>query len=201
MSADRRPVPPTTAASAQGSPTAGAGAAPSLAAPGAAALPPAPERPGPLGWLALLAWVFGSIAIGGAVGWFTRPDAWFESLAKPTWQPPDWLFGPVWTLLYALIGAAAWLFARTPGGPPGERRAAWVAFALQAGLNLAWSPLFFRLHSPGLAFLDICLLWLAVLATTLLFGRVRPLAGYLLWPYVLWVSFALVLNGTIWLMN
>lgn len=72
---------------------------------------------------------------------------------------------------------------------------------IQLVLNLAWTPLFFGLHSAGLAFFDICLLWLTLLATTLAFGRVRPLAGYLLLPYMLWVSFALVLNGTIWLMN
>lgn len=76
-----------------------------------------------------------------------------------------------------------------------------LLFGLQAVLNLAWSPIFFGLRSPGLAFLDISLLWLAVLWTTVAFGRIRPLAGYLLVPYVLWVSFPLVLNGTVWLLN
>ena len=93
--------------------------------------------------------------------------------------------------------------ATTTGVPPGNamRRTAIRLFWVQFALNLLWSPLFFGLHSPGAAFIDICLLWMAVVATALAFGRLRPLAGYLLLPYVLWVSFALVLNGTIWLMN
>jgi benzodiazapine receptor len=132
---------------------------------------------------------------------FPIDPVWYAQLARPTWNPPSWIFAPVWTALYASIGVAAWLVARQPGVATGDRRLAWLAFGAQAVLNLAWTPLFFGLKAPGIAFLGICLLWLAVLWTTILFGRVRPLAGYLLVPYVLWVSFALVLNGTIWLMN
>jgi benzodiazapine receptor len=169
--------------------------------------PPAPAisppRP-PLGLRAMLGWlvwVMAVIVAGSSVGVLFGPDAWFAGLAKPTWNPPSWLFAPVWTTLYALMGTSAWMVAREPRIPAGERRTAWIVFAVHAVLNLAWTPLFFGLHQPGLAFLDICLVWLALLATTLLFGRIRPLAGYLLLPQVLWVSFALVLNGTIWLMN
>ena len=131
-------------------------------------------------WAALAVWVLATLTAGTAVG-----------LA----------FAPVWSVLYVLIGVAGWLVAREPVADPADRRIAWIAFAVQAVLNLAWSPLFFGLHAPGLAFAAICLLWLAVLWMTMRFGRIRPLAGYLMAPYMLWVSFALVLNGTIWLMN
>jgi benzodiazapine receptor len=104
-------------------------------------------------------------------------------------------------VLYVLLGVAGWLVSREPVAEPGERRVAWIAFALQAVLNIAWTPLFFGLRQPGWAFVDICLLWVALLWMTMRFGRIRPLAGYLMAPYVLWVSFALVLNGTLWLMN
>lgn len=150
---------------------------------------------------AWLLWVLAVVGAGSLVGLLFAPGEWFDALAKPSWNPPSWLFSPVWTTLYALMGTSAWLVAREPVGTREERRGAWLAFAAHAVLNLAWTPLFFGLRQPGLAFLDICLVWLALLATTLRFGRLRPLAGYLLLPQVLWVSFALVLNGTIWLMN
>lgn len=153
-------------------------------------------------WWRLAVWVLASVLAGTSVALIAPIDqAWYAALARPTWNPPSWVFGPVWTALYALIGVAAWLVAGEPGADPAERRGTWWVFGAQAMLNLAWSPLFFGLKSPGLAFVDICLLWIAVLWTTMRFGRIRPLAGYLLVPYVLWVSFALVLNGTIWLMN
>lgn len=150
---------------------------------------------------ALLAFVLLTLGAGIGVGLLFPPDDWFRSLAKPTWDPPGWVFGPVWTTLYVMIGLSAWLVWREPRVPAPERRAAWGMFALQAVLNLGWTPLFFGLRQPGLAFVAISLLWLVVLWMTLRFGRIRPLAGYLLIPYVLWLSFALVLNGTIWLMN
>lgn len=152
-------------------------------------------------WASLAVWILATVTAGTAVGLAFAPDGWYATLALPTWNPPSWLFAPVWTALYVLIGIAGWLVSREPGVDAGERRLTWLAFALQAVLNLAWTPLFFGLHRPDLAFLDICLLWMAVLWTTMRFGRIRPLAGWLLVPYVLWVSFALVLNGTIWLMN
>lgn len=151
--------------------------------------------------LVLLAMVCLSVGLGAGVGLLFGPDAGYMALQKPTWSPPGWLFGPVWTVLYALIGASAWLVWRERRVSSVEWRLAWTAFGLQAVLNLAWTPLFVGLHSPALAMLDISMLWLALLWTTVAFGRIRPLAGYLLVPYVLWVSFALVLNGTIWLLN
>lgn len=151
--------------------------------------------------LTLLAWISLLIGLGAGGGALFAPDAWYEALLKPTFNPPAWLFGPVWTLLYGMMAVALWLVRRDRDAEPALRRRATVLFAVQFALNLLWTPLFFGLHSPGLAFVDICLLWIALLTTMLTFGRVRPLAGYLLLPYLLWVSFALVLNGTIWLMN
>jgi tryptophan-rich sensory protein len=152
--------------------------------------------------VAWLCWVGVVVAAGASVGVLFSPGAWYEGLAKPTWHPPSWLFGPVWTLLYALLGTGVWLVSREPG-PAAEvaRPQAWLAFGVQAVLNLAWTPLFFGLRSPAWAFVDIVLLWGAVLWMTLAFGRTRPLAGTLQVPLVAWVSFALVLNGTLWLMN
>lgn len=151
--------------------------------------------------VSLVVWVLAVVLAGASVGLLFGPDAWFDSLAKPTWNPPSWLFGPVWTTLYALLGVAAWLVSREPGVTPSERRWAWIAFAAHAVFNLGWTPLFFGMREPGLAFVDICLVWLSLFWMLLLFGRIRALAGYLLLPQMLWVSFALVLNGTIWLMN
>ena len=140
------------------------------------------------------------LSVGG--GLLTKIDEWYYELKKPSWQPPNWLFGPVWTALYVLLAVGAWLVSREPGpSADAERPKAWLAFGLMAALNLAWTPLFFGLQSPALAFVDISLLWGVLVWMTLRFGRVRPLAGYLQVPMVLWVSFALVLNGTIWLIN
>lgn len=154
-----------------------------------------------LSGVALGVWVMVIVVAGAAAGLLFPPGQWYEQLAKPTWHPPNWLFGPVWSFLYVLLGVGSWLVWREPGVAVQERRGAWIAFAAHAALNLAWTPLFFGLEQPGLAFVDICLLWMALLWMTMRYGRVRPLAGYLQLPLVLWVSFALVLNGTIWLMN
>jgi tryptophan-rich sensory protein len=156
----------------------------------------------PLGdGLMLVAWMSLLLGLGAGIGALFAPEAWYEALLKPTFNPPSWLFGPVWSVLYLTMAVALWLVRRDRDAEPELRRRATALFAVQFALNLLWTPLFFGLHSPGLAFVDICLLWIALLTTMLVFGRVRPLAGYLLLPYLLWVSFALVLNGTIWLMN
>lgn len=153
------------------------------------------------GWLALAGWIALLVGLGAGTGLLFGPDPWFQQLSKPTWNPPSWLFGPVWTALYASMALALWLVRREAETPDGLRGRAIALFAIQFLLNLAWTPLFFGLHSPALAFATICLLWVTLLSTMLAFGRVRALAGYLLLPYLLWVTFALVLNGTIWLMN
>lgn len=153
------------------------------------------------GLLALAGWILLLVGLGAAFGSLFAPDAWFSALLKPTWNPPPWVFAPVWTVLYTTMAVALWLVRREPESEDRPRNRAQVLFAIQFLLNLVWTPMFFGLHSPGLAFVVICLLWIVLLSTMLAFGRVRALAGYLLLPYLLWVSFALVLNGTIWLMN
>ncbi len=153
------------------------------------------------GALTLLAWILLLVGLGASGSVVFGPDAWYDDLSKPTFNPPSWIFGPVWTALYVLMAVALWLVRRERTVEASLRRRATALFVLQFALNLAWTPLFFGLRSPALAFIDVCALWIALLATVLAFGRVRPLAGYLLVPYQLWVSFALVLNGTIWLMN
>lgn len=165
---------------------------------------PEPAEPGAPprdGWFALIGWILLLVGLEATLGGLFAPDAWFSGLLKPTWNPPSKVFIPVLTTLYATMAAALWLVRREPESEDRLRNRAQVLFAIQLALTLAWKPLFFGLHSPGLAFADVCLLWIALLSTVLAFGRVRPLAGYLLLPYLLWVSFALVLNGTIWLMN
>jgi translocator protein len=134
-----------------------------------------------------------------AVGSLTMPDPWFAQLQKPAWNPPGWVFGPVWSLLYALMAVAAWMVWRQPLSL--ARRRALGLFLFQLALNAAWSPLFFGLHAPGLAFADVAVLWAAVLATTIAFSRIHRSAGSLLLPYVAWVSFAAALNFSIWRLN
>ena len=134
-----------------------------------------------------------------AFGVFGIPGEWYASLNKPSWNPPSWIFGPVWTFLYISMAVAAWLVWKQ-GGWKSQRRALSL-YGVQLMLNAAWTPLFFGLHLPGWAFLEILLLLAAVVATLLAFWKASRIAGGLLVPYLLWVSFASVLNGTLWWMN
>ncbi len=145
-----------------------------------------------VGWLALC-----FAASGTAV--FVSVDGWYAGLLKPSWNPPAWVFGPVWTLLYVMMAVAAWLVWREGGWK--EQGRALGLFLLQWLLNALWTPLFFGMHRPGLAFAEIILLWLALAATLVSFWRVRRPAGVLLMPYLAWVSLAAVLNFTIWRLN
>lgn len=124
---------------------------------------------------------------------------WYPSLAKPSWTPPGWLFGPVWTVLYGMIGIASWRVWRRGGIR--EARLALGVDALQLGFNGAWSGIFFGLRQPAPAFVEILALWLLIVATTLLFSARDRLAAVLMIPYLAWVSFAAVLNGAIAWMN
>ncbi len=151
--------------------------------------------------LALLVWIVLVLGLGSSMALFFGPDAWFQNLTKPTWNPPSWLFAPVWSILYASLGVSAWMIRRDRNASPADRSYAMLLFWLQLALNLAWTPIFFGLHQPALAFMEICILWLAALSTALAFGKISSTAGYLLIPYLAWLSFALVLNGTIWLLN
>jgi tryptophan-rich sensory protein len=151
-----------------------------------------------LGLAVFLALSFSAAALGG-LAMRGGPGAWYEALAKPTWTPPGWLFGPVWTLLYTLMAVAAWLVWRE-AGLSGARWALGL-FALQLVLNAAWTPLFFGLHRPGWAFAEICALFIAITATTAAFFARSPAAGTLMLPYLGWVGFAAALNFAIWRLN
>ena len=134
----------------------------------------------------------GSIATVPALG------DWYAGLVKPAWNPPNWIFGPVWTTLYAMMAVAAWLVWKR-GGP--GRLPALILFGVQLALNVSWSWLFFGLRQPGAALAEILFLWLAIGATAWAFGRLSRPAALLFIPYLLWVSFAAVLNWALWRLN
>ncbi len=150
--------------------------------------------------LALLACLGVCFAVGGIGSLFTGMSVttWYPTLIKPRWTPPAWVFGPVWSALYAMMAVAAWLVWRRGGD---EIRLALTLFAGQLVLNVAWSGLFFALRLPGAAFAEILLLWLAIGATTMIFGRISTAAGLLFVPYFAWVGFAAILNFEIWRLN
>ena len=134
--------------------------------------------------------------IGGMVSAAAIED-WYRTLAKPSWNPPDWVFGPVWTALYVMMAVAAWLVWRTRD----RVRPALILFFVQLALNLLWSLLFFGARSPGLALVEVVFLWTSVLLTMLAFFGRQTTAGWLFVPYLAWVSFAAILNFAIWSMN
>lgn len=139
------------------------------------------------------------MAGGVASGLATPPDDWYRSLIKPGWTPPPWLFGPVWTLLYIMIGLAGWLIwrgRRMTGG-----RLALTLFLLQLGMNFAWTPVFFGLRAPGPALALILLLLATIVATLSAAWPVHRTASILLVPYAGWVAFASALNLEIWRLN
>lgn len=134
-----------------------------------------------------------------SLGALFTPGEWYAGLDKPAWNPPGWVFGPVWSVLYALMAVAAWLVWKRGGF--GAQRVPLSLFLVQLLLNAAWSPVFFGLERPGLAFVVILLLWLAIAATLNAFRPVSRTAAWLLAPYLAWVSFAAVLNAVLWRMN
>jgi tryptophan-rich sensory protein len=150
-----------------------------------------------VGFVAWLAASFIAAAIGGAASIQAGP--FYTQLVRPEWAPPPALFGPVWTILYTPMGIAAWLVWRVGGFR--AARAALFLFIAQLALNSLWSWLFFGWHLGGLAFAEIVLLWALIIATLVSFWRVKPLAGALLVPYLLWVSFASALNYSVWQLN
>jgi tryptophan-rich sensory protein len=142
-----------------------------------------------------------AVCLGAAVvgSLMTTPSLqpWYAGLRKPRWSPPNWVFAPVWTVLYLAMAIAAWLVWRKVG----LTAAPMLIFLLQLVLNVAWSGFFFQLRSPGWAFADIVLLWLGILATTVQFWSLFPVASWLLGPYLIWVTFAAALNISIWRLN
>ena len=142
------------------------------------------------------------LAVGGLSGAATAGSvaSWYPTLVKPSFTPPAWVFGPVWTVLYVMMGVAAFFVWKQGFGSQGVKLALAV-FAVQLALNGLWSILFFGLHAPGWALVEIVLLWLAIGVTIWAFWRVTPTAGALLLPYWAWVSFATVLNASLWWLN
>jgi tryptophan-rich sensory protein len=129
-------------------------------------------------------------------GAFTPPGAWYQTLNKPSWNPPPWIFGPVWTLLYLGMAVAAWLVWKRGGQGQALR-----LYVVQLALNAAWTPVFFGAHQLGAAFIVIVCMWIAIFLTQRAFQAVSRPAGLLLVPYLAWVSFASVLNFTLWRLN
>jgi tryptophan-rich sensory protein len=142
-----------------------------------------------VGFLALALLAAGS-------GMLVPPGAWYEALAKPAWTPPDAAFPIVWSVLYVCIGVSAALVWRAS-----DDRGPLVPWGVQLVLNALWSALFFGLHWPAVALVEIVVLWLAIAATIRAFRRVRPLAAWLLVPYLAWVTLATALNASIWWLN
>lgn len=170
---------------------------------GAASGPGAARSPRGLGGPAGLVLSLAVVAVVAALGasWTdTAPGSWYDRLDQPPWNPPDWLFGPVWTALYAAMAVAAWLVARR-GVQRREVRAALVLYAAQLVFNLGWTAVFFALQRPGWAVAEIAILLGLVVATIVAFRRVRPVAAYLLVPYAAWVTYAGALTVAIAALN
>ena len=148
--------------------------------------------------VAMIGWLLVCFA-AASLGAVFMPGEWYAALKKPTCNPPGWIFGPVWTALYTMMAVAAWL-AWKRGGFASQRQPLTI-FLVQLALNAAWTPLFFGLHWPGVAFAEIVLLLLAIAATIAAFRPVSRVAAWLLAPYLAWVSFAAVLNFTLWRLN
>ncbi len=128
-------------------------------------------------------------------------DTWFTTINKPAFNPPSWVFAPVWTTLYILMGVAFFLVWKSSAPPSANKRTAASFFMLQMALNFLWSFLFFHFHEIGLALLDIILLWCSIILCIIYFRKINKTAALLLLPYLLWVSFATVLNAAIYMLN
>ncbi len=146
-------------------------------------------------WL-LVAFVALVLGGGTLIGILTRPDGWYTSLAKPAFNPPSWVFGPVWSVLYVMIGAAGWLVSTS-----GRSTAAVTLWWVQLALNFLWSPVFFALHRIGFALIVVSLLLGVIWTFVAMTARQSPHAALLFVPYGLWVAFATVLNASLYLLN
>lgn len=141
------------------------------------------------------------LSVGAVAGMFTSQEvpAWYATLNRPAFSPPDWVFGPVWTSLYILLGISLFLIWKEQASK--EKVLAITAFSIQMLLNFAWSFLFFYFKLIGVALFEILLLWISIVSMIYLFHKVRPLAAYLNIPYLLWVSFAAILNSGYYALN
>ncbi|MDZ4198862.1 MAG: TspO/MBR family protein [Kiritimatiellia bacterium] len=159
-----------------------------------------PARSAVLSFFGFSAWVvltFVAAALGGAAS--AQAGAFYGLLAQPSWAPPGWLFGPVWSVLYALMGVSAGLVWRKRG-LRGARFALGL-YLVQLAANALWSWLFFAWRLGAIAFVEILVLWVLVLATLLVFRKIRPIAGWLLLPYLAWITFAAALAHAVWKLN
>jgi translocator protein len=149
-------------------------------------------------WWVLAGLIALCLAVGALGGSVTAQAVveWYPTLNKPSWNPPSWLFAPVWTILYVMMAVAAWLVWKA-----GNSRAGLILWGSQLALNLAWSFLFFGARSPGLGLIEIAFMWLAIAATIFLFAQKSRVAAYLMVPYLCWVSFASALNAAIYMLN
>ncbi len=141
------------------------------------------------------------LGIGAIAGIFTMDaiPGWYETLNQPSFNPPNWVFGPVWTTLYFLMGFSLFLIWKQSANK--DRNRAILVFMIQLILNFGWSFLFFYYHQIGLALVEIVLLWLSIISMILLFYRIKPLAAYINIPYLLWVTFATILNAAYYFLN
>ena len=153
------------------------------------------------GWGSLIVFVAACLLIGslGATSTASSVDSWYPGLTKPSWNPPNSIFAPVWTALFIMMGVSVWLVWRRRHGI--ETRPAMMLFGAQLVLNALWSALFFGMQRPGWAAIEIVLLWLVIAATIAVFARISKPAAWLLAPYLAWVSFATALNFAIWRLN
>ncbi len=159
--------------------------------------PPFPLRIQAIGLLAWTVLTFAAAAVGGFAS--SQAGSFYADLARPSWAPPGWLFGPVWTLLYALMAVAVWLVWRSGGFR--SAGSALTLYLLQLAANAMWTWLFFAWRQGGFAFAEILVLWALIAATILAFWRVSRIAGVLLLPYLAWVSFAAALTYATWTLN
>ena len=152
-------------------------------------------------WISLICCLGICFAVAGVSGRWTASEipGWSRTLVRPAIAPPNWLFGPVWMLLHAMMAVAAWQVWESAPSP--LRTTGLILFLVQLGLNFAWSLIFFRQHAIGAAFAEVLVLWAAIGATTLVFARVSPTAALLMAPYWAWVSFASILNEEYWRLN
>lgn len=152
-------------------------------------------------WIKLIISIALPVLTGTVSGLFSRPDTvWFQSINKPDWQPPEWVFGPVWTTLYILMGVALYLVWFSNSNRAAKRTAV-TLWGIQLVLNFFWSFIFFRLQRIDLAVVEIVVLWVFIVLTIFAFARISKTAAWLLVPYISWVSFATILTFTIYRLN
>jgi translocator protein len=162
---------------------------------------PSTQVPRPHGLWVLIGWLALCFAVAGVSSFFSAPaiPTWYAGLAKPTLNPPNSIFAPVWTILYALMAVAAWLVWKTRSSTC--RRTGLRLFGVQLWFNLLWSWIFFNRHQIGTALIDIVVLWIAIALTIQQFTRMSRTAAWLMAPYLAWVTFATYLNFAIWRLN